>query len=604
MAQGETVNERYQEHQLMYRVPFDLGPPRLATDIAYPSSSPALGATEVFTPGDAPRDRPELDNKFLDRLNKWLRQQSNSAADTQKEGQPLEISPPPTQAQLQDQQNTEHISSVTTTPTEVKLQETQGKSSPEGLPDMSIAPTQVRLEEARVRLSQTAEYTVLSPLPQLGSITENTHYECAPRTHSRPGQTPSRVAPKAPGGRSNFHNPKSTVRTKDANIPKPPVKQPQINATGVAMYFCSMEEAEKAMNEHLNWSATNDETAPRTDEEKSLLVMELFLAMTDTSLAPEVEEGTKKPQAIRTFEEGSMVPFPQYRDSKTLTSVTAKQEMCIQRQRLGALVPPWQQVRKPKEYESFKLRFKATCEALRREKQLCKRLMAACLLDDFVDDPSSYVKRIQQNKSLNDKKKDQIKLGRAAQAAAIPNVMKRQGRKRKVTDVYEVIEGGRKRTRRTKVETELHGDIPLAESLQATGSSQPFFPPLNFDNFPPLDPALTQDDTHNEEWLGWINYDGAFLSEEAPYAPDIFDPTQVANGEVFQPHTLFHTDMNYQPATTNSALSGTGEQALTDQHDERPDDLSHHHVPHYQGFSEEESQQVKSGRKRRKIAKD
>jgi hypothetical protein len=29
---------------------------------------------------------------------------------------------------------------------------------------------------------------------------------------------------------------------------------------------------------------------------------------------------------------------------------------------------------------------------VQREKQLCKRLMAAYLIDDFVDDPTSYVK--------------------------------------------------------------------------------------------------------------------------------------------------------------------------------------------------------------------
>jgi hypothetical protein len=319
MDQGGTENQKYQECMPMCEgVPLDLGSPRLATDIPYSSSSPVRDTSEAdFSFGNLFCDDLGVENRGLFMsLSEFLREPSvthHNTINNQKAVQLLETPPSLTQAQLrevQDERNTERVSGVTPPPTEAKLREAQGNPSSEGLPDMPLTPAQTRLEEAWVKLSPTIEHTVLNPPPQPGSNTENTHLESAPRLNTRPeGQTPYRIAPAAPSDRSRSHDLRATATTKDTDIPEPPMKQPQINTTGVTMYYHSMEEAEKAMSEHFNWNATDDDTVPKTNKEKTTLVAELFLAMTDTSHVPETEGGSKKPQAIRTFEEGKYLDW-------------------------------------------------------------------------------------------------------------------------------------------------------------------------------------------------------------------------------------------------------------------------------------------------------
>jgi hypothetical protein len=176
-------------------------------------------------------------------------------------------------------------------------------------------------------------------------------------------------------------------------------------------------------------------------------------------------------------------------------------------------------------------------------------------------DVDQSLQRIQQNKLLNDKKKDQIKLGRAAQAAFTPSVSRGTSRKRKAADMPEEDERqaqpNKKRTRRTKADTEPQGGLLLGESFQVARPGQSPLPPTpSQDYLFPLDPALTQD-VHNEEWVSWLNY----------------------------------------------------EQALVDPYGEALDHLSHrsHHAPH-QGSSMvsqhiEEDQQTKPARQRKRTAK-
>ncbi|KAI9770547.1 MAG: hypothetical protein M1840_003137 [Geoglossum simile] len=388
-------------------------------------------------------------------------------------------------------------------------------------PNVSPAPTEDRPHEALDH--QNAEnLSSVIPTPQadesIGGHTELVHasYDAV----AKPPTTPEPSSKNVNG----TYKPQAYGYSKAEKVPMPAPINPgkfdgsaefgRIGDEGPSeqsmgalpiLYYSSSKEAEAALRAHLNSEAPSDNTAPQTDREKALLVGRLFQAMTDMSGVPQVGPGFKKPQAIKSFEE------KKYSDRHIQIVCWRVLEQCISRQRMGPIVPPWQRTRKPKDYENFKQRFDATLEALRCEKQLCKRLMAPYLIDDFVDDPTCYVKRIQQNKTLNDKKKDQIKLGRAAQAASssvsqdISSAAKT--RKRKTTDTAQA-QPSSKRTRRTKPIKAEPGNSHSSENM--AGPSQR---PLQFYSFP-LDPMLaTQGHDRDRDWAELVNFEASVASE-------------------------------------------------------------------------------------------
>ncbi|KAH0547662.1 hypothetical protein FGG08_000151 [Glutinoglossum americanum] len=542
----------------------------LATDILCPSSSPIRDSEEEHSSLDEFL-HDDFEERIFQGIGEFLsRDEPTTQTPTSNHGvydeqvaeHPPEMPPTPNRSESQDGQNTEVTFGATPAPTEI---------------------TQFELEEPRAESACTAHDTAYHPTPS-DSETEDIYLEPIPQkcAYSRGQQLPSAV-PMVSSSDPRSYDPRGAIRTQYENSPVLPVKRPQTNTAGVDLIYRSSREAEQAMQEHLNHHATDDYTVPQTDTEKAEHVAMMFLAIIDTSRVPEPEEGTRKPQAIKSFEEGK------YLDWQIQMVCWRILDQCILRQRSGPLVPPWQRTRKPKDFDYFRQRFEVLCEALRCEKQLCKRLMAAYLIDDFVDDPTSYVKRIQQNKSLNDKKKDQIKLGRAAQAASASNTLRRgAGRKRKAPeDATGQAQPAKKRGRRPK----LQDGLQFVEQLPSI--------PGQGDTFP-LDPALSAlpQEEPSEEWDEWVNYS----TQLAGHPTAVFNPAQVASGDHYQPHQFLDSTVNYQP---------TIRQFLEDPYSEPSNNLPYpsHHAPHQQEAStvspsvEEEDWKTNPSRKRRRSAK-
>ncbi|KAI9781653.1 MAG: hypothetical protein M1839_005870 [Geoglossum umbratile] len=625
-------------HSTYYGTISDFRSP-LATNIPYPDSPPRegdeflrdellgdQGFEQLLTQSDFALDNESIFksiHEILDKQNPGdpLSYNAHSGdVDIQLEV-PLAIAP--TSAKGKQEMGKEP--DVTST-MEDERQVAQDKGYAENLPSVPPSPSWAAEQQGEhVELIHTTHDAVTKPLSPPGPGPRSIH--TTPRAQARRRSKGKKLPRAAPTTTSEPGGSGEPGRTGNENPPRSPIGQPQINSS-VFLYYSSFEESERALRAHLNGDV-RDDTVPLTDREKSALVAELFLAMTDTSLVPTVEEGTRKPQAIRSFEEG------RYLDWQIQIVCWRVLEQCISRQQRGPIVPPWQRTRKPKDFECFRQRLDKTLEALKCEKQLCKRLMAPSLIDDFVDDPTSYVKRIQQNKALNDKKKDQIKLGRAAQAASSPTLQDMssggKARKRKTTDTVQAQPLG-KRTRHAEQTKGEPSNPRLSESTAVP--SQPLGSHYGGQNYSfPLDPTLTPQG-RNEEWTDWINY-GAILQREIETegspspafdspSPSFNSPSPAFNS----PSTAFNSPSPafnparvmaggrlarrlYSQPASGSGLPTTNAQAPVDPHMEAPSNFPHpsQHAPSPQGSPvntlsvEIEDHTAMSTRKRRKTTK-
>jgi hypothetical protein len=299
------------EYQSTYRDrSLDYGSPILATTIPYPDSPPRgsndvlgdLGFEELLTQSDFPID----DETLLKGLEGFLLRQNSvnppphAAHSSQNADSQLEAPPIIALAASKGKQIMERKLDAFSAPTEDRPQEAHDQQSVRNL--LSVIQLQERHIES-VHASHDAVAKAATTPEQSSKIANGT-----PKPQSYRPSKAENVPIATPTATGKFDGSAELGRTSDDGPSEPPMELPPVSSD-IFFYYPSFEQAEQALRAHLDYEAPSDDTAPRTNGEKAILVTELFLAMTDMSMVPTVGEGSKKPQAIKSFEEGKYLDW-------------------------------------------------------------------------------------------------------------------------------------------------------------------------------------------------------------------------------------------------------------------------------------------------------
>lgn len=145
-----------------------------------------------------------------------------------------------------------------------------------------------------------------------------------------------------------------------------------------------------------------DETIPRDQFRKQVLVKTLFKAFKSTAIATD-NPGMKKP-----FEE------ERHDNARVECLCWMLLEALIRRSENGPLLVAYDPT-KTKEnpaIQTFAVRFDEVIQSLREQKTICKHLLDAPYINTFVDDPVRARNRVASNRDLNRKKGETMSAGR------------------------------------------------------------------------------------------------------------------------------------------------------------------------------------------------
>jgi hypothetical protein len=145
-----------------------------------------------------------------------------------------------------------------------------------------------------------------------------------------------------------------------------------------------------------------DETIPRDQFRKQVLVKTLFKAFKSTAIATD-NPGMKKP-----FEE------ERHDNARVECLCWMLLEALIRRSEYGPLLVAYDPT-KTKEnpaIQTFAVRFDEVVQSLREQKTICKHLLDAPYINTFVDDPVRARNRVASNRDLNRKKGETMNVGR------------------------------------------------------------------------------------------------------------------------------------------------------------------------------------------------
>ncbi|KAL1960418.1 hypothetical protein VTO42DRAFT_7717 [Malbranchea cinnamomea] len=170
---------------------------------------------------------------------------------------------------------------------------------------------------------------------------------------------------------------------------------------GIILRFSSVQEANEYPERP---TLPHDPTIPESLEEQKVLIKKIILAM------KAYDEAEDNPGMIKPFREGQHCPL---RMEIVAWNIL---DACISRHRHGPLLAG----QKPKgskssgNFPSFRDRMDDILDTLRKHKTLCKHLLDAFFLYQFVDDPVHARQRVRSNRNLNKKKSEVMNAGKAA----------------------------------------------------------------------------------------------------------------------------------------------------------------------------------------------
>ena len=145
-----------------------------------------------------------------------------------------------------------------------------------------------------------------------------------------------------------------------------------------------------------------DETIPRDQFRKQVLVKTMFKAFKSTAIATD-NPGMKKP-----FED------ERHDNARVECLCWMLLEALIRRSESGPLLVAYDPT-KTKEnpaIQTFAVRFDEVVQSLREQKTICKHLLDAPYINTFVDDPVRARNRVASNRDLNRKKGETMNVGR------------------------------------------------------------------------------------------------------------------------------------------------------------------------------------------------
>lgn len=184
-----------------------------------------------------------------------------------------------------------------------------------------------------------------------------------------------------------------------------------------------------SLQESLHWFSQQvvdnqpeyDETIPRDQFRKRVLVKTLFKAFKSTAIA------TDNPRMRKPFEE------ERHDNVRVEHLCWTLLEVLIRRSEKGPLLVAYDptKTRENPAIQTFAVRFDEVVQSLREQKTICKHLLDAPYINTFVDDPVRARNRVASNRDLNRKKGETMNMGRKELRKGSQRVTKRtKGQKR------------------------------------------------------------------------------------------------------------------------------------------------------------------------------